>query len=925
MNDSARQQRWRSLSAALDRLLDIDIAERQAWIANTATLTAQDRATLQAMLRSDGSFAPDVLLEGRTAEHLQSDANVNIEPPHELQQTLGDYRLIRKLAEGGMSSVWLAEKRENASNKQDAVEQFAIKQPHRGLMSGDIDRFLHEGHILATLAHPNIARLVDTGIDDGAPYLVLAYVRGQPITEYAAAHSLVLSARLKLFLQVLSAVQYAHGRLVLHRDLKPANIFVTDAGEVRLLDFGVAKLISSVDAAQGSGDMTLVYGRAMTPLYASPEQLRGEPLAITSDVYSLGLVLYELLTDKRARNDDSGGATAILAQVLASKPPRPSEALDAARDANRVIARRELVGDIDLIVGKALAVAPQERYPTANALAEDIARYLAREPIQARAPTVWYRTKKLVARHRLASAAATLALVGIAATAAVALWQRGVAIEQRDAAKAEVDRRVKSHGFMIRLISEYAPKDKPLTSVELLDLGVNSVENYFKDDYREMVATLLRLNARYIELGEAEREKNTTFKALEYAQKSGELNLIAGTNCMVAKVMAISDIEAAQRHLKAAKEAFVRAAEPSVGIRAECWFNEISVLNDSGEYVKAIAVAEEGMNFFRSRSEATRGLFYTSMLNAAGRSYTFAQRYTDAERVFKELLEIDSKMGAAGTSSNWVSQANLLNVWLQAGNYAAASDHVARVILPAAGNDHAKLPPMLLSRWASIAAARDQRALAAELLQRIKEQPLASLPLRHAQASAVMQLCQVDGNSVCQGRELQHFAELTRARFAFNPREHAINDLISAQLALLSGRVDQALIDIERGLALSQRGGDDSLAVTASLFELRARARLARNEHAVAQVDAEAAVALLNRHMLYPHERSVRYAEALLTRAESFSAGGNTDIGRRDLLAADRILRNQLSPSHPNLERIERLSQSMRNSIRSISGSDAKS
>jgi hypothetical protein len=169
------------------------------------------------------------------------------------------------------------------------------------------------------------------------------------------------------------------------------------------------------------------------------------------------------------------------------------------------------------------------------------------------------------------------------------------------------------------LISEYAPKDKPLTSVELLDLGVNSVERYFKDDYREMVAMLLRLNGRYIELGETEREKQATFKALAFAQRSGEPNLIAGTNCMAAKVMALSDIDAARKHLATAKAAYASAKDPSVGIRAECWFNEISVFQQLGEYSKASLVAEEGMNFFRTRVEGSRNLFYASMLNACDR------------------------------------------------------------------------------------------------------------------------------------------------------------------------------------------------------------------------------------------------------------------------------------------------------------------
>jgi tetratricopeptide (TPR) repeat protein len=650
----------------------------------------------------------------------------------------------------------------------------------------------------------------------------------------------------------------------------------------------------------------MIFGRAMTPLYASPEQLRGEPLTIACDVYSLGLVLYELLTDKRVRNDDSGGATAILARVLASSPPKPSQAHSGVTAAEHIVASSELKGDIDAIVGKAIAIDTVERYATVDALAEDVLRFLDQQPVQARAPTLWYRTRKVVSRHRLTSALAALAIIGIATTAAVALWQRSVAIEQRDAAKAEVDRRVKSHGFLIRLISEYAPKDKPLTSVELLDLGVNSVEKYFKDDYREMVAMLLRLNGRYIELGEAEREKHATFKALEYAQKSGEPNLIAGTHCMAAKVTALTDIEVARKHLVTAKAAYATASDPSVGIRAECWFNEINVLASVGEYAKASEVAEEAMDFFRNRVEASRNLFYASMLNAAGRSYTAEQRFSDAERVFHELLAIDEKAGLVGTSSNWVSQSNLLNVWLQAGDYAKAMEHIDRVLLPKVGNDRSKLPPTVRLRWASVAAARGQSQLASELLASVSADSLGSVALKHAKASAALLRCYVDGNSACLERELTAFTNTTQARFVFNRREQAVSDLISAQFAFLEERYEQAIVVVERGLALARSGGDDSLAIVSQLFELRARARLALGQPSAALADAEATLSLIERHMKYPKERSARYGEAILVRAEARSASGDLLGASRDAETAWKVLAPQLERKHSSVDRATR-------------------
>jgi eukaryotic-like serine/threonine-protein kinase len=247
MSGDHSTDRWRSLSKALDVLLDMEPTERLDWIESHASLSDADRATLRSMLTREGLFATGVAMDAKPAPETVHQSQADIATP--IERKLGPYVLIRKLADGGMSSVWLA-RYEAAESNDTTSEEFAIKLPHRGTLSGDVARFRQEGEILATLSHPNIARLVDAGVDEGSPFLVLTYVRGQPITEFAQARQLSLKDRLRLFLQVLSAVQYAHGRLVLHRDLKPSNIFVTGAGEVRLLDFGVAKLLSTADAPE---------------------------------------------------------------------------------------------------------------------------------------------------------------------------------------------------------------------------------------------------------------------------------------------------------------------------------------------------------------------------------------------------------------------------------------------------------------------------------------------------------------------------------------------------------------------------------------------------------------------------------------------------------------------------------------------------
>jgi tetratricopeptide (TPR) repeat protein len=273
------------------------------------------------------------------------------------------------------------------------------------------------------------------------------------------------------------------------------------------------------------------------------------------------------------------------------------------------------------------------------------------------------------------------------------------------------------------------------------------------------------------------------------------------------------------------------------------------------------------------------------------------------------MLAIDDKAGLVGTSSNWVSQANLLDVWLQAGDYAKAVSHIDRVLLPIVNGDRLKLPPAVKLRWAGLAAARGQSQLASELLGVLGSDSLGSIALKHAKVSATVQRCYVDGNSACIERELTNFTRTTQARFVFNRREQAVTDLISAQFAFLAERYDQAVIDVERGLALARSGDDDSLAIVPQLFGVRARAHLALREPAAALADAEAAIALVERYMRYPKERSVRYGEALLVRAEARAANGDFVGAVRDADTSMSVLLPQLESSHSSLVRAMRVQQ----------------
>jgi serine/threonine protein kinase len=390
---------------------------------------------------------------------------------------LGAYLVLREIGHGGMGTVYLA------SRDDDVVhQQVAIKIVRGGVCEADVlRRFRQERDILASLDHPAIARLIDGGsTEEGLPYFVMDYIDGEPIDTWCDRHKLNVTERLKLFCAVCSGVQYAHQRLVVHRDLKPANILVTPEGNVKLLDFGIAKLLDSEGTPEDQAGTETLTSR-MTPEYASPEQIRCEAVNTVSDIYALGVVLYELLTGRSPYTMRSRVMHEVARVICEEEPTRPSAAITEVDDVKEMTAatkpatisevregspvrlRHRLEGDLDNILLKALQKGPSRRYSSADQFSEDVRKHLEGMPVSARKDTVWYRAGKFMGRHQVGLAAAVLILASLLFGLTTTLWQTRLALQQlRDAnALAEETRQPKTAVRGQKQIAGQSPNGTP--------------------------------------------------------------------------------------------------------------------------------------------------------------------------------------------------------------------------------------------------------------------------------------------------------------------------------------------------------------------------------------------------------------------------------------------------------------------------------
>jgi serine/threonine protein kinase len=643
---------WQAVDRLFSAALELPEPERIAFVTrecgDDATLRAAVEQLLDTERRSATLFAmvenerDDLLREAFDEPAAGSRAATRI------GENLGPWRLTALLGEGGMAWVYLAERADGRWQ-----QQVAVKLLRAAALTTDARRLVTERQILSTLEHPNIARLLDGGTTrDGQPYLVTEYVRGQPITTYADAKGLDVEQRLELFVQVATAVQHAHQKLVVHRDLKPSNILVDEDGRVRLLDFGIAKLLEP-EALSGLAAHTRTDLRPMTPEYAAPEQVEGTPITTLTDVYQLGLLLHELLTGARPERTPLG----LASTDAAGSVPRPSTqvrrgggTLEGERTTleSRRLSRR-LRGDLDVILQTALRQDPARRYASAAAMAADVRAHLAGRAIAARPESPWYLLGRLARRSPFATAAAVLLLVALAGWVATLQLYSSRLAEQRDAATREAERATRTKALLVDLFRQTDPLQrdaiggKDVTVWESLENATARMRDTLADE-PELLAEMLAIVASLQErAGRFESARDLLLQVVELERSRDgppSARLVAALGDLGATERQLSNAEAARAHVTEAMRLMeelppsAAAATVTATLLHAAQFERYLGSQQAAEalYTRALARLDEpGADDSGTRIDALEGL---------GNTLSRLGRFAEAEQRLRQALTL---------------------------------------------------------------------------------------------------------------------------------------------------------------------------------------------------------------------------------------------------------------------------------------------
>lgn len=657
---------WKQMFELLDTALDLPAPERGTWIDALDGEYERLKPALRELLAKHAARETDTFL--RDMPQFTNLTGISTSPlsTPESGNHVGPYRLVRELGRGGMGSVWLAERADGAFKRN-----VALKLPHVTWIGGLAERMARERDILATLEHPNIARLYDAGVDDfGRPFMAMEYVEGVTIDRYCSQQELTVEQILQLILQVARAVAHAHARLVVHRDLKPSNILVTTDGSVRLLDFGVAKLLEN-----HPGEQTQFVVRAFTPEYAAPEQIKGEPISTATDVYSLGVVSYQLLTGVlpyEMKRTSVGQLERAIMEIDAA----PASA--TTRDPQR---GRRLRGDIDAILNRALKKDPAQRYASADAFALDIEQHLQGRPIQARPDSTWYRFSKFVSRNRIATVAAAAVLIAILGGASIALWQAREAREQaertaieRDIARRAAAREEAVRMYLTSMFRNSAGSDgaETTTAKAMLDRSAERVLQQYRDDpylAGKVVETLADL---YGALEDVAGQVPLLEGYLKQAGPEADPATVASVQQKLAHAeLSRGNLQRASELMRAAEQFWDRDRTRYPEQHLEGLAIKARILRAQGDLAGSIATNQQAITeriALSGENHSETAILYNSL----GIALMNANRLQEATAAYQKALSIHDALGTGEDVPALVMRANVGTLSYRVGRVAEA-------------------------------------------------------------------------------------------------------------------------------------------------------------------------------------------------------------------------------------------------------------
>jgi len=839
--------RWQVLEPLLERALDLSDENRETWLRQLREESPALEAELTALLASEQA--------ADRAGFLAMPLGAGLEGLR-----LGAYVLEHPLGQGGMGSVWRARRVDGQYEGQAAVKLLNLSL----LSTAGLARFHREGSVLSRLSHPGIARLLDAGVaPSGQPYLILEYVEGESIDEYVRRRALTLESRVTLFLDVLAAVGHAHANLIVHRDIKPSNILVTPDGVVKLLDFGIAKLLDPGTSGVHTA-LTAQATRAFTPDYAAPEQARGDAITTATDVYALGVLLYVLVAGRHPTGQGARTPAEIIRSLLEVDPARTG------------------LGDLDAILARTLRKEPRERYQSVGEFADDLRRFLRHDPVSARPPSVRYRIRKFVRRNRAGMAAAGIAIAGLLAATVFSVVQMRKARQERDSAVFERRKADAQAEFQTLLMSEVG--DKPVSMAEILARGRVVLEREYAADPRILAMLLTQLSDRYGELGDSKYRGALLARAESLGVASRDASQLAEIHCdMGDNYRTMGRYDLAHALLREAQAALRTTPDPEV--ESVCLQAQAELASETHQPGSVVPDVERAIAIRDSLGQ-THDVFYVGLYATLATALDHDRQYRASIDAYRRTLAMSDSSGMGNLIATAVTEHDMAVTIAELGETAEAERLLHDVMNRIARSDPTgRMPAQPLIHYAHIALYQGHADSAAKYFAKLAAQGVAS----HSafwEARGLFGLTQAQfalGQVTQARRSMERFRALSDNPSLVNSDDQLTDYRYLEAVTALARRDTAAALGYLTDLLREKEYHKGKLAVVSrAALVLAARSALALGENAAALHFATDARRAASRDSL-TSVRSAYVGEARILRARVLLAQGDSDSARVEL------------------------------------------